>query len=194
MTFFTLLLRGDMCERVIMTKRKQRTLLFLNVLTLAIAILSGTVSHAAGITGNWRVTNLTGDRAILFCFGSDDDFFIEDETSWIQGTYSIQTDSTPGQLDLYIQDGSNAEDVGKTVRYRYDMYDHFLTIYGTNPGRTDRSTTIAGAGTAGNAIFIGVNTDPPEDEDDDDDDAKWNLYASCFITGLADSLPPEFFP
>jgi hypothetical protein len=167
---------------------------FFVVMTLTIVMLSVTVSHAADITGNWRGTNLTDDRAILFCFGPSNDFYIEDEISWIQGVYSSKPDSVPGQLELFVQDGSNAQDVGKTFRYRYDMSDHFLTLYGTDPGNGDRPTTLAVANTAGNAIFIGVNTDPEDDEDDDDDDVKWNLYASCFVKGLADSLPAVFFP
>jgi hypothetical protein len=152
---------------------------FLMAWTIAIILLSGPLTHAAEIVGHWLNKNQAGNN-IYFFFGPEDDFFIEDEVSWIQGTYTIEPDSTPGQLDLFIQDGSNVEDVGKAVRYLYDIDDDLLTLSGTDPGGTDRLTTLEVADPAGSFVFIGINTDP-SDEDDEDDDITWNVYASCFV-------------
>ena len=156
---------------------------FLIVWTISFVLLSEPLSHAAEIVGHWLNKN-QADNNVYFFFGPEDDFFIEDETSWIQGTYTIEPDSIPGQLDLFIKDGSNIEDIGKTVRYLYDIHDNLLTLSGTDQGRTDRPTTLEVADPAGSFVFIGINTDP-SDEDDEDDDTIWNVYASCFIRGLA---------
>ncbi len=156
---------------------------FLIVWTIAIVLLSGPLSHAAEIVGHWLEKNQAGNT-IYFFFGPEDDFFIEDEASWIQGTYTIEPDATPGQLDLFIQDGSHVEDVGKTVRYLYDIDDDLLTLSGTDQGRTHHPTTLEVANPAGNSVFIGINTDP-SDEDDEDDDITWNVYASCFVMRVA---------
>ena len=166
-----------------MIMHKNRTPLFLIAGTLAILMLPATLSHAIDITGNWQAADLTDNGALLFFLGPAGDFFIEDETSWIQGTYTIQPDSVPGQLDLYIQDGSTVEDVGKTVRYLYDIHDNLLKLSETDQGETDHPTTLEVLHPAGSSAFIGINTDP-SDEDDEDDDTTWNVYASCFIKGL----------
>jgi hypothetical protein len=151
--------------------------------TFLVVLLSGTLSHATEITGNWLVKNPSGDSVFL-SFGDTDDFFIEDETSWIQGTYVIQSDAFPGQLDLYIQDGVNGEDIGKTVRCLYHVHDNLLTLTGTDQGETNPPTTLEAVNPSGSTVFIGINTDPPDKDDENDedkDDYNWNVYASCFV-------------
>lgn len=151
--------------------------------TFLIVLLSGTLSHATEIAGNWLAKNASGGSVFL-SFGDADDFFIEDETSWIQGTYTRQSDSATGQLDLYIQDGSNGEDVGKTISYFYDIHDNLLTLTGTDPGESDNPVTLESVNQAGSSAFIGINTDPPDENDEDKDDTNWNLYASCFVMSM----------
>ena len=165
-----------------MTLHKNRIMLFLIPWTFAMVILSGTLSLATDIAGNWQSTDQTDTGVVLFFFGSEDDFFIEDDTSWIQGSYIIQPDSVPGQVDLYIQDGSNDADIGKTIRYRYHVHDDLLTLFETDQGDIDRPTTLEAMNPAGSSAFIGINTDPPDEDDEKDkDDTNWNFYATCFV-------------
>ena len=99
----------------------------------------------------------------------------------------IQPDSLPGQLDLYIQDGSTNEDVGQTIRYLYHIHDNLLTLSGTGKGGTDHPTTLEVVDPDGSSVSIGINTDPSvkDDEDDEDDeDYNWNVYASCFVMSM----------
>jgi len=161
---------------------KDKKIPFLIVWAMAIVLLSAPLSHAAEITGHWLTKNQTGND-VYFFFEPEGDFFIEDETSWIQGTYTIQPDSVPGQLDLYIQDGSTFEDVGKTVRYLYDIHDNLLELSEKDYSGTDHPTTLEGVHPAGSSGFVGINTDPYDDEEEED--TTWNVYASCFIKGLA---------
>ena len=184
--------RSDRCHRLIEKEGALRLrnltasiilIAFLLVWTLGAILLSAPFSHAAEIAGHWLSKNQTGNN-VYFFFGPEDDFFIEDETSWIQGTYTIQPDSVPGQLDLYIQDGSTVEDVGKTVRYLYDIHNNLLKLSETDQGGADHPTTLEVVHPAGSSAFIGINTDP-SDEEDEDDDTTWNAYATCFIMGLA---------
>ncbi len=103
----------------IMTLHKKRTAFFLIAGTLAILMLSGTLSSAKDITGNWQAADLKENKNFLFSFGPEHDFFIEPEV---------------------------------------------------------------------NAVFIGVDTDPSHadnEDNEDNEDVDWNVYASCFITGLA---------
>ena len=165
-----------------MESLRSKKIPFLTVWTIAIVLLSAPLSHAAEIAGHWLTKNQTGND-VYFFFEPEGDFFIEDETSWIQGTYTIQPDSVRGQLDLYIQDGSTVEDVGKTVCYLYDIHDNLLKLSEKDPGGTDHLTTLEVVHPAGSSAFIGINTDPSheDNEDNEDDDTTWNVYASCFV-------------
>ena len=161
--------------------------------TIVIVLLPGPLSHAVEIVGHWVDKNQAGNN-VYFVFGPEDEFYVEDETSWIQGTYTIEPDSVPGQLNLYIQEGSNIEDVGKAIRYRYHIQDNYLTLTGANPGGTDHPTTLEALNPAGSTAFIGINTDPSDkvDENDEDkDDYNWAVYASCFVMSSMTELKKE---
>lgn len=164
----------------VLLKRRRQITFFLLVWTCVFALLRGDLSHAAEVEGNWLARNPSGGSVFL-SFGDADDFFIEDETSWIQGAYTSRSDSDSAQLDLYIQDGSNGEDVGKTISYRYDVHDNLLTLSGTDQGGNDAPTILGSVNQAGSSAFIGINTDANHENDEDDDDTNWNVYASCFV-------------
>lgn len=149
--------------------------------TCFIVLLPGSLSHATEIAGDWLNKNPSGDSVFL-SFGDVGDFLIEDKTSWIQGSYTIQPDPVPGTLDLYIQDGSKDEDIGKITRYYYHIHDNLLTLSGTDQGGTDPPTILEALNPAGSSSFIGINTDP--DDEKDEDDYTWNVYASCFVMSL----------
>ena len=117
-------------------------------------------------------------------FGDANDFFIEDETAWIQGTYTSQSDAATGQLNLYIQDGSNSDDVGKTMTYAYGIQNNLLTLSGSDQGGNIPTTILASVNQAGSSAFIGINTDPNHENDKDDDDTNWYVYASCFVMSI----------
>lgn len=173
-----------------MKSLKDKKIPFLIVWAMAIVLLSAPLSYAAEIVGHWVTKNQT-DNNVYFFFGPEDDFFIESETSWIQGTYIVQPDSVPGQLDLYVQDGSNVEDVGKEARYGYDIHDNLLTLSGTVHDGTDRLSTLEVEATAGRDVFTGINTDPPDEDDENNEDVQdddWVVYASCFVEVLAGIL------
>jgi hypothetical protein len=166
----------------VLLKRERQMTFFLLVWTFVFALLLGALSHAAEIAGDWQAEDHAGKR-LFYYFGTDHTFFFEDDASWIQGTYTTEPDASSGQVDLFIQDGSHVEDVGKSVRYIYDIHDNLLTLSGTDQGQTQQPTTLEGVNPVGNAVFIGINTDSSdEDEDEDeDDDITWNVYASCFV-------------
>ena len=152
---------------------------FLLVWTFVFVLLLGALSHATEIAGDWQAEDHAGKR-LFYYFGTDHTFFFEGDASWIQGTYTTEPDAASGQVDLFIQDGSHVEDVGRSVRYVYDIHDNLLTLSVTDQDRTHQSTTLEGANPVGNTVFIGINTDPP-DEDDKEDEPVWNIYASCFV-------------
>jgi hypothetical protein len=169
----------------VLIKRERPMTFFRLVWPFIFVLLVGALAHATEIAGDWQAEDRAGKR-LFYYFETDHTFFFEDETSWFQGTYSIEPDSVPGQLALYIQDGSHGEDAGKTVRYRYDIHDNLLTLTGMDQDETDRPTTLEVVDPAGSAVFIGINTGPSDkDDEDDEDDYNWNVYASCFIKGLA---------
>jgi hypothetical protein len=153
--------------------------------TIFIVLLSGTLSHAADIAGIWLARN-PSDGSVFLYFGDADDFFIDAETSWIQGTYTRQSDATTGQLNLYIQDGSNSDDVGKTITYAYGIQDNLLTLYGTDQGENNAPTLLASVDQVGSSAFIGINTDANHENDKDDNDTNWYVYASCFVMSIMD--------
>ena len=160
---------------------------FLLVWTLGTILLPASSSHAAEIVGHW-VTKSQTDNDINFFFESEGDFFIENETSWIQGTYIDESDSVTGQLDLYVQDGSNVEDIGKEARYDYDIHDNLLTLSETAHDGTDLPSTLDMGDPTGRYVVIGINTDPTDEyneNDKDDQDNDWVVYANCFVEVLA---------
>ena len=165
-------------------------IVFLLVGTFGTILMSAPLSRVSEIVGYWETKNQAGND-VTFFFGSEDDFFIENETSWIQGTYATPLDADPRQLDLFIQDGSNVEDIGKEVRYRYDIYDNLLTLSGTTDDGTDRPTPLDVENPAGSFVIIGVNTDLPDEDFEDHEDNKdgdWVVYANCFVEVLAGIL------
>ncbi len=160
---------------------------FLLVWTLGTILLPASSSHAAEIVGHW-VTKSQTDNDINFFFESEGDFFIENETSWIQGIYIDESDSVTGQLDLYVQDGSNVEDIGKEARYDYDIHDSLLTLSETVHDGTDLPSTLDMGDQKGRYVVIGINTDPTDEyneNDKDDQDNDWVVYANCFVEVLA---------
>jgi len=160
---------------------------FLIVWVFAIVPLSPSLSHAGKIVGHWETESRTGND-IYFFFGSEGDFFIENKTSWIQGTYIVETDSVPGQVDLYVQDGSNVEDIGKKAHYGYNIHDNILTLSGTPYEKGDRLSTLDTADPSGSFVYIGINDDPRDEDDDkdiNDQDNDWVVYANCFVEILS---------
>ena len=168
---------------IVFLERKRQMTFFLLVWTFVFTLLLGTLSQATEIAGDWLAKNPSGS-SVRLSFGDNDDFYIEDETSWIQGTYTRQPDSANGQLDLYIQDGSNGDNVGKTITYAYDIQDNLLTLYGTDPNGNNEPTILGSVNQAGSSAFIGINTDTNHENDGDDDDTNWNVYASCFVMSI----------
>jgi len=163
---------------------------FLLVGTFGTILMSVPLSCATEIVGHWETKDQTGNN-IYFFFGSEDDFFIENETSWIQGTYIVQPDSFPGQLDLYIQDGSNTEDIGKKALCTYDIHDNLLTLSGTVHDGTAPPSILDVGDPACRNVFIGINTDPDDKDHENDEntqDGDWVVYANCFVEILAGIL------
>ena len=157
-----------------MAKRKPRITHFLWPWILVIVALSVPFSQATEIDGCWQAE----DGGILFFFGPGNTFFVENETSWFQGSYTIRPDTFPGQLDLYIEDGSHGEDPDGKVCYLYDIEDNFLTLTATDP-----SAAFAAKNPSGRYVTIGINLD--SSDEDDDDDSNFSLQASCFVRGLS---------
>ena len=168
---------------IVLLKRGRQITFFLLVWTFVFALLLGTLSHATEIAGSWLAKS-PSDGSIFLSFGDENVFFLEDETSWVQGTYTRQSDSATGQLDLYIQDGSTAEDVGKRISYFYDIHDSLLTLSGTDQGGNGTPIILESMNQAGSSAFIGINTDASHENDEDDDDTNWNVYASCFVMSI----------
>jgi len=102
---------------------------------------------------------------------------MEDGLSWIQGTYTIQPDTIPTQLDLHIEDGSDGKNVSKTICYHYNLDADLLTI---TP--TEQPTALNVQSPSERYVFIGYNMD--SSDDDDDDDGEVTFYASCFVGEL----------
>jgi hypothetical protein len=152
----------------------------LTVWALGTILLSASYCFAEGIEGHWLAENPSGN-SVLFYFGPEYAFYMEDGSSWIQGTYTIRPDTIPKQLDLQIEDGSNVEDVGKEVRYHYNVAVNMLTL-NTPEYPTSHPTALDMENSSDRYVFIGYNLDS---SDDDDDDSEFTFYASCFVKELA---------
>jgi hypothetical protein len=174
----------------VLVKCERQIKFILLVWTFVFALQHGALSHATEIAGDWQAEDHAGKR-LFYAFETDHTFFIESETSWFQGTYNMDPEAIPGLLDLYVQDGSNGEDVGKTITYVYDIHDHLLTLSRTDPGGNEPPIMLASVNQAGSSAFIGVNTDPPHENDKDDNDTNWYVYASCFVMSVMSGSPPS---
>jgi len=148
----------------------------LAVWALGIILLAVPFSHAEGIEGHWLADNPSGN-SVIFNFGPEYAFYMEDGASWVQGTYTIRPDTMPKQLDLYIEKGSDVEDVGKEVHYHYNVDVNLLTL-----SATGHPTALDVANPSDRYVFIGYNLD--SSDDDDDDDSNFSIYASCFVAEL----------
>ena len=149
---------------------------FLIVWALAIVLLSAPFSHADEIEGHWLADNPSGN-SVIFYFGPEYAFYMEDGLSWVQGTYTIRPGTIPKQLNLGITDGSNVEDVGKDIHYHYNVDANLLTL-----STPKHPTVLHMENSSDRYVFIGVNLD--SSDEDDDDDSNFSIYASCFVGGL----------
>ena len=59
-------------------------------------------------------------------------------SEWYVGTFSINTQTNPKQLDLVITDCVAPEYIGTTALAIYNIYDNVLTFVGNEPGSTNR--------------------------------------------------------
>ena len=151
------------------------------VWVFVVVLLPGRLSHATEIEGHWLAENPSGN-SVLFYFGPESAFYMEDGSSWIQGTYTTQSNTMPRQLNLYIEEGSDVEDIGKQISYHYNFDAHLIVLTST-----DQITPLDVESPSNRYFFIGYNLDS---SDDDDDDSEFTFYASCF----ASSLPPVSSP
>jgi hypothetical protein len=149
----------------------------LTVWALGTILLSASYCFANEIEGHWLADDPSGN-SVIFYFGPESAFYMEDGSSWIQGTYTIRPDTIPKQLDLQIEDGSDVEDVGKEVRYHYNVDVNLLTL-----STPEHPTALDMENSSDRYVFIGINLD--SSDEDDDDDSNFSIYASCFVGGLA---------
>jgi len=149
---------------------------FLAVWALGIVMLTAPFSHAGGVAGHWLEENPSGS-SVLFFFGPGYTFYMEDGASWVQGTYTIKADTTPKQLELHIEDGSDGEDVSEEIRYHYNVDENLLTLTPTG-----HPTALDAGSSSSRSVFIGYNLD--SSDDDDDDDGEFSFYASCFVNNF----------
>jgi hypothetical protein len=152
--------------------------------TVFMVMFPGTMTHATEVAGDWLSDNPSDKH--LFYFGTDHTFFFENETSWFQGTYTVQYDSHLKRLHLNIEDSSDVGDVGRDVRYDYDIYDNVLVL-----SVADASAPFDGQDSSDRYVYIGINLDS-SDDDDDEDDSNFSLYASCFIAGIDSVIRKAF--
>jgi hypothetical protein len=152
----------------------------LTIWALGTILLSASYCFAEGIEGHWLAETPSGS-SVIFGFGPEYAFYMEDGSSWIQGTYTTQSNTMPRQLNLYIEEGSDVEEIGKQISYHYNIDANLLTLT-----TTENSTALNVDNSSEGHVFIGVNLDSYDE--DDDDGSHLVIYASCFIGELAGIL------
>jgi len=128
----------------------------------------------AQLDGDWRTRPRADMEATFIRFDADGSFYIENSTSWYQGTYDVDPHAEHLRLLLDVADGSDTEAIGGRHTYSYE-FDKDTLILST----VENQGLLSSQDSTGRAVFIAINYD--SSEDDDDDDANFSIHASCFI-------------
>ena len=84
------------------------------------------------------------ETSIIFCSEMPNEMVLSGENEWYKGTFSINTQTDPKQLDHLLTDCFINEGIGLTVLAIYKIENNSMTFAGNEPGETSRPDSFVG--------------------------------------------------
>ena len=95
------------------------------------------------LEGTW-IGNETNSNNVWTCSITGNEMDLSSENEWYKGTFSINTQTDPKQLDYLLTDCFISEGIGLTVLAIYKIENNSMTFAGNEPGATTRPDSFVG--------------------------------------------------
>ena len=95
------------------------------------------------LEGTW-IGNETNSNNVWTCIITGNEMDFSSENEWYKGTFSINTQIDPKQLDYLLTDCFINEGIGLTVLAIYKIENNSMTFAGNEPGSTSRPDSFVG--------------------------------------------------
>jgi uncharacterized protein (TIGR03067 family) len=144
---------------------------------------------AAGLAGTWNGQEDTGEPYTFVFTGTDWSLTNDAGDDWQHGTYTLNDNSNPKQLDLYITGSADNQFIAKTALFIYKIEGTIMTLTGGEPGSDYRPSDFSEGGTT--RTFVVSNEDMETDDNSGDtqkcDDCNQaRVYINCFVSTVMD--------
>ena len=157
--------------------RKLSQLAFCALLLLFCNVAIGQTSDMSELEGNWRNLDQENLDPIFLSFGADGSFYMESKISWYLGSYQLEAMDETQSLILDVEDGSDPEHVGEHFIYSFELDDEMLILEASSS-----TGVLNNQDTNGRGVYIVISNESDEDDDDD----EFTIYASCFLSMVAE--------
>ena len=95
------------------------------------------------LEGTW-IGNETNSNNVWTCIITGNEMDLSSENEWYKGTFSINTQTDPKQLDYLLTDCFISEGISLTVLAIYKIENNSMTFAGNEPGATTRPDSFVG--------------------------------------------------
>ena len=104
---------------------------------------NNTGNNVTELEGTW-IGNETNSNNVWTCIITGNEMDLSSENEWYKGTFSINTQADPKELDYLLTDCFINEGVGLTVLAIYKIENNSMTFAGNEPGETSRPDSFVG--------------------------------------------------
>ena len=111
--------------------------------TTAPAGNNSTTYATSDLEGTW-IGNEVNSNNVWTCIITGNEMDLSSENEWYKGTFSINTQTDPKQLDYLLTDCFISEGIGLTVLAIYKIENNSMTFAGNEPGATTRPDSFVG--------------------------------------------------
>ena len=117
---------------------------------LAIAVVAScsrqTPASTASLDGNWTGFDAgqPTEKCTLAITGTQFNYHGAQSNDWCRGTFTLNEQTQPKQMDMTVQEISAPEYVGKTVLVVYELNGDELKVAAAEPGKNMRPARMAG--------------------------------------------------